>query len=166
MRKIIIFSIALVMFLTVNAVANDTKVYPGSMGAKKDSSQPEPYLNYGSIQNPSSNDWLWLFLPVVRDSSACAINSGWVKAFDMHYSENISARLCSVSRLGSTFTMWSSARKTSGSNTSTQTLSFGSLPSVPGGHYFFYCAIPPVYQGNRSAIVSYMINEESSDNVQ
>lgn len=160
MRKTIVLSLLLVAFCAANAFATDGKIYPGSMGVKWTPSDPDPVLNCSAIGNPSSTKWLRVDLPVIHDSINHTIRSGWVKAIDMHYSRNISARLMSIFRNGCTWYGWASPiRTTSGANCAAQTLSFGSLGSNSLAHYYYSCSIPPTYNGQVSYIVSYKVDE-------
>lgn len=161
MRKIIVLSLLIVAFCAVNAFAADGKIYPGSMGVKWKTSEPDPVLSFSAIGNPSATKPLRLDLPVIHDSINHSIKNGWVKAIDMHYSENISARLMSIYRNGCQWYGWGSpTRTTSGSNCAAQTLSFGSLSSNSSAHYFYSCSIPPIYNGQASFIVSYKVDEK------
>jgi hypothetical protein len=161
MRKKILLSLLIVAFCAGSAFAADGKIYPGSMGAKWSSNEPDPVLSFGAIGNPSATKWLRLDLPVIHDSINHSIKDGWVKAIDMHYSGNISARLYSVYRNGCSWYGWlSPSQATSGVNCAAQTLSFGALGSNSSAHYYYSCSIPPTYSGQVSYIVSYKVNEK------
>lgn len=141
--------------------ANDAKNYPGSMCVPWNESQPAPALSYSGIWNPSSTSSLRVDCPCIKDSSS--IDSGWVRAVDQHYSQDITARLCSVYR-NSTGCSWtvncSSERRTTGSSCNPQQLSIGT--DLAGGtyaHYYYSITIPPVYSNNRSGICTYQVNE-------
>ena len=142
------------------ALADDGKVYPGSMGVRY-AGTSTPCLNYSAIGNPSANTWLYLDLPVIHDTIGGHIKWGWVKAIDWHWSSNISARLISIYRNGCAFYGWfSPTRYTSGSGCHPQHLSFGSLGANSISHYYYSCKIPPRYQGRTSYIVSYRVEEK------
>ncbi len=85
---IFIAAVFMMVISSLSAFAGDGKIYPGSMGFRY-AGTAVPALNVSAIGNPSSTTWLYLDLPVIHDCGR--IKSGWVKAIDMSYTQNISA---------------------------------------------------------------------------
>jgi hypothetical protein len=156
-------TMAAVAFVLVAGVAptqaTDGKIYPGSMGVRY-AGTDTPSLNFSAIGNPSSTTWLYLDLPVIKDSINHNIERGWIKAIDMNYYSDITGTLLSTYRNGNQWWGWTNgSMKTSGTSSGVQTLSFGSLGANSGCHYYYSCRIPPSYNGNTSYIVSYKVDE-------
>ena len=140
------------------ALADDGKVYPGSMGVRY-AGTSTPCLNYSAIGNPSANQWLYLDLPVIRDASP-GISTSWVQVIDRHYSANIRCQLYSMYRCGCSYCGWiGPERYSSGSACTRQVLNTGGVGSNSISHYYFSCKIPPKYNNNKSYIISYYVRE-------
>lgn len=160
--KLFMTALSILSLVTTTTFAADAKIYPGSMGVRWNATDPVPELNTSSIQNPSSSRWLRLDLPVIHDSLGRPIRAGWVKVLDRHYSQNVRCTLVSVFRSGGSFSGWTSpTRSSSGSGNSPQTLYFPAQASNSQCHYYFSCHVPRTYGGNRSAIVSYVVDERT-----
>jgi len=148
--------------ITGIALADDGKVYPGSMAVRISGTQPDPALSYGSVANPSTTQWLYLDLPVIHDSIDKSIVNGWVEVIDRHPSYSIRVRLQSVYRTGSSiYGWWGPNKYSTGSSTSKQRLSVPGLGAKSYGHYFYGASIPPSYYGGRSTIISYKVSEDT-----
>jgi hypothetical protein len=96
--------------------------------------------------------------PVVRNNMIAGLAAGSTAVvFDQNpnLGQDVSCTLSARNAAGSVIA--SSTRTTAGSNPASQTLSFGLLPLVLGGHYTLYCAVPGEWSGLRSSIVSYSI---------
>lgn len=155
-----LFSVLFLLCASVTTFADDGKVYPGSMGVRWSSYDPVPTLNASAIGNPSSTKSLRVDLPVIHDCIGNNIEQGWVKVIDMHYGQNIRCSLNSVYRNGSSFYGWWGPNKySSGSSQNPKTLTHGGLGSNTQAHYYYSCSIPPTYNGNRSYIISYYVEE-------
>jgi hypothetical protein len=141
------------------AHAVDGKNYPGSMCVPWGANRTPTYY-YSAIGNPSTSTDLLLDCPIVRDSITNTIQSGWVKAIDQHYYDNVSCRLDSIYFSGGAAWGWSSPTlSSSGSSGNPQHLAFGGVGANNTAHYYYSCRIPPTFNGNVSSITSYQVNE-------
>ncbi len=145
----------------------DRANYPGSVCVKWNASDPEPELSSSKIRNPSSSRWLRLDCPALRTDfdglfHDAGVDGSWVRMVDRHYSSNARCRLVSFSHntSGSTSFWGTGNRYTSGSGNQAQHLNTGSLGGEnSASHLYFSCHLPPTYSGNRSALVTYQVNQ-------
>ena len=171
-RKIItgILVAAVVAILGVSqAQALDGKSYPGSMCVRfAGSTNILPALSLSRLFNPA-NTILRLDCPVVHDSIAGSIQSGFVDVIDQNFNgdafNNQNSQVCvnlnSVSQaLTSTLTIRSTAtRCTTGATSVSKRLFVGGLPANSNAHYFYSVTLPPAFSGFQSAIISYRVDE-------
>lgn len=166
LKKTALSALMLASIASTSAFAGKAS-YPGSMCVKWNSFDPEPALNASKIQNPSTTKWLRLDCPVVRtdfDSlfNDAEVDDSWARMVDRHYSSNGRCRLVSYSHNTSgSSSFWGTAtRHTSGSGNQAQQLNTNGLDGENGAsHLYFSCHVPPVYNGNRSALTTYWVNQ-------
>ena len=136
----------------------DEKIYPGSMGVRY-SGTSTPTHSFGAIWDPSDNQHLYLYLPVIRDLGG-GINKSRVRVIDRHYSSDICCTLCSRYRCGCAWCGWTAPRScSSGSTCNEQVLDTGVVDTNTRSHYYLNCRIPPRYNNNTSSIISYSVRE-------
>ena len=158
--------VTLVIAGVLPALADDGKIYPGSMGVPISVDDHgrllEPCYEYGAIGNPSDDTWLDLYLPAIHD--AHNIDSSWVRVIDKSYEGDISCQLFSRYRFGCTYSGWFSPRQSSrGSGCNEQLLSAGWVGANSRSHYYFECSIPPRY-GDDDKTISYIISYKVREN--
>jgi len=136
------------------AYAVDGKNYPGSMCVRWNGGTP--VYDGSSIGNSSPSTPLYLDCPAVKD--ATNIRSGWVRVIDRHYSENVRCNLVVSETIGTGHPLgWQSSN---GSNNQQQILRWNSGAGAQNHSYYYYsCVIPPAYNGARSYINSYQVQE-------
>jgi hypothetical protein len=171
-RKIITGVLAAAVMATIvasPAQAEDGKLYPGSMCVRfAGSTAVLPTLDSSRLFNPATTV-LSLDCPVVHDSINESIQDGYVDVIDQNFAGNASgdgnvqvcANLVSVSQaFSSTLTVRSAGRKcTIGANSVSQRLTFGGISANSNAHYFYSVTIPPTFNGARSSIISYKVDE-------
>ena len=152
------------------ALALDGKLYPGSMCNRfAGSTAVLPTLNASRLLNPSTTTVLRLDCPVIHDSIAPSIQSGYVDVIDPNFNgdtlnnENsqVCAELFSTSQaFSSVLTIRSTGRRcTTGASSVSRRLFFGGLPANSNAHYFYGVTLPPTFLGSQSAIISYRVDE-------
>ena len=168
--KYVTILILFVSFLAIPTFADDAKVYPGALGVRWSSSYPVPSLNNSALLNPSSTQWLNVDLPIIHDSISHDIDYGWVKVLDRNPNSS-SSRIYDV-RATLAAVHWSNssdrfrartytATPSSGSDrNNVQTLYFGKVNTYTYDHYYISCRIPPAWNGQKSGVVSYKIEEK------
>lgn len=160
-RKITVTVAIFALLISVPAFAYDWKIYPGAMGSKIYSTDPDPNKYFlGAISNPSTSQYLYVKLPVIRDHAPYAIFNAWVRAVDFHPQANICGNLWSIYQINCNMYGWVSPQRcTSGNSCSVQQLNF---PGVGGNwisHAYFLFRIPPRYKNSESRINAYLVNE-------
>ena len=156
----LLVALFMVMTSALPALASDGKIYPGSMGVRS-SGTSTPIILWSAIGNPSSGSWLYLDLPVIKNTKAGNINKSWVRVIDQHYKENVSCKLCSVYRSGCIYTgSFSPTKESSGSGSNEQVLLPGGVTANSQSYHYFSCKIPPKYSNNTSYIISYFVEED------
>ena len=136
------------------------KIYPGSMGVRH-AGTSTPTYNCSAIGNPSNSSWLYLDLPVIRDSFG-SIDLSFVRVIDQHPSSNISCQMCSVYRSSSQciwYVRFSPIKYSSGSGCNEQMLEPGGVGADYHSHYYLSCSIPPKYNNDISYISSYKVEK-------
>jgi hypothetical protein len=123
--------------------------YPGESCVNR-TPTVDPYYFSGAIGNPSTTEWLYVDCPMDR---ATAYDTGTVDVIDQNgYSGyDVSCAQVGVHWNYNTASYYTGGTKnSSGVGTQKQTLSFavatGAYPTV----YYYSCAIPPAYGGNKS----------------
>ncbi|NOT55155.1 MAG: hypothetical protein HOP18_11155 [Deltaproteobacteria bacterium] len=152
------------------AHAVDGKLYPGSMCNRfAGATTVLPTLNASRLLNPSTTTVLRLDCPVIHDSIAPNLQSGYVDVIDQNFSgdvvnnENnqVCAELFSTSQVLSSFlTIRSTGRRcTTGASATSKRLFVGGLPANSNAHYFYGITLPPKFSGFESAVISYRVDE-------
>ena len=147
-------------FLSTKASAQDYKTYPGSMCVKWQG--PEPTISFSSILNPSSSEYLYVDCPLIVDVTDGHVSLPYVVLLDQHYSKDVRCSINSAQRKNSTwYGYWGSNQFSEGNSTNKQEfLWYKHSKAGDYGIYYFSCRIPPTYNGNKSAIISYGAGEE------
>ncbi len=163
-QRLFSFLIAgLIIFPAISTFA-DTKIYPGSMGAKWSSSNTEYVIEHGAIGNPSSTQRLGINLPVINDNVGGLFLYGTVTVVDRNDQrfEDIRCNLNSRFYSGSRYFGWyTPTQHSTNRGNSQQDIRFPAIPSNILAHYYFNCTIPERdhYSGQRSWVVSYKVDE-------
>jgi len=157
-------TITMLMFAALAVVgapsvqAGDGKVYPGSMGVRSGGTST-PKIFFSAIGNPSTDNWLYVHLPIINDSNN-GIQRGWVRVIDMNSRSNITCSLNAIYRSGPDwYGWWTPARSSSGKASYDQILTFGSVGGSGIAHFYYSASIPPMDGGNTSYITSYRAEE-------
>ncbi len=146
------------------AFAASYTVYPGNMCVKLDGGA-NITRTYGSVENHSPTQWLYMDCNVVNDIYS-NIASGWIRTTDRHPSAEIWCTLFQLVRRPQDSTIYfvASNSHTGGETNRVQTLYYDRVdPSVTVGstsHNFYTCYIPPTYNGLVSGIHDYSFIEE------
>ena len=168
-RNIITSTLAAAVLTTLTIAplhAEDSKLYPASSCVKVSGSTPA--LSFSRLFNPGTGR-MGLDCPVVHDNPLRSIQDGYVDVIDQNFANNttnnpdtqVCAELVSLSQaFSSTITFRSTGRKCStGANSVSQRLSFGGLPTNGNAHYYYSVTIPGTFNGQRSGIVTYRVDE-------
>ena len=154
--------------LTLLASANALQAYAFSFGyfypgesCVNLSPGINPYYFSGAIGNPSETQWLYVECPMDR---ATTYDTGTVDVIDQNFytGYDVSCAQVGVHWNYNTVTYYTGGTKnSSGGGTQKQTLSFASAPGAFPSVYYYSCAIPPTYGGNkaRSYIETYSVSE-------
>jgi hypothetical protein len=148
-------SILLVALALGSGVALAQDTYPAYSCLTKSDLMQRTGSKY---ENTDTIDLHSVACPVVRNNLAAGLAAGsTMVVFDQN--PNAGAEVtCTLSVKNPDGTVVaSSVRSTVGSNPNAQTLSFGALPQIAGGHYTLYCDVPAAWNGARSSVVSYSI---------
>jgi hypothetical protein len=134
--------------------------YPGESCVNR-SPGIDPYYFSGAIGNPSETQWLYVDCPMDR---ATTYDSGTVDVIDQNFytGYDVSCAQVGVPWNYNTATYYTGGTKNSSSGgTQKQTLSFAPAPGAFPSVYYYSCAIPPTYGGNkaRSYIETYSVSE-------
>ena len=154
------------------SMIREGKIYPGSMAVRLDPSDPIPYYHYGTVENPSTTNWLDLILPAVNDHLAVRIRKGLVRVIDGHPFRDIQCALNSRFRYGGYYAGWWGRYETNKREDDPewvpagwhqQDIWFGRMGSSDAAHYYFHCRLPPidVFTGIRSAVITYYLEESN-----
>ncbi|WP_086931994.1 hypothetical protein [Agarilytica rhodophyticola] len=158
MKKIAFLSLALGMFVSVNALASDGKVYNSASCVSVLGSAT---IDRGNIFNNSRNDLLQVKCLGINDHSAHGIKSAWVEVKDLSATQDVSCTLHSrYNKIGTTgMGSWADTKKTSGINSDWQRLDYGSMSSRDNSHYYFRCDLPTKTDNGKSWLGAYKITE-------
>jgi hypothetical protein len=134
--------------------------YPGESCVNR-SPTIAPYYFSGAIGNPSTTEWLYVDCPMDR---ATTYDTGTVDVIDQngYTSYDVSCAQVGVHWNYNTATYYTGGtRNSSGVGTQKQTLSFAAAPGAFPSVYYYSCAIPPAYGGNKakSYIETYSVSE-------
>lgn len=111
------------------------------------------------LQNISTVSAHTVACPVVRETSALSgLDTATVWVVDQNFTSDITCTVTSRSNSGGSVAF--SSDSSSGTNAAVQALSIGSLSVAVLGHYTMYCTVPAEFSGQRSSIVSYLIDED------
>jgi hypothetical protein len=164
-RNIMTGALAAIAMATLGAsqaqAEEDGKLYPASSCVRWQGSSP--VLSFSRLFNPGTTV-MRLDCPVIHDFIADSIQDGYVDVIDRNFGSGdtqVCADLTSVSQaLSSTLTVRSTGRRCSvGASSVSQRLSFGGLPPNSNAHYYYSVSIPPTFNGLRSGIISYRVDE-------
>jgi hypothetical protein len=162
MKKTLFITTALIFSFLATIAFADTKIYPGSMCVRWNSSQPVPILDFSSINNPSITAWLYVDCPYINNG--LKTSSAWVKVIDQNSNLNVRCSQNNVYLKYDSYTLktswwgwWGAPKSSSGAKYAVQHLSWGVLGNNKLSHGYLSCSIPPVFSGKRSAIVSYSV---------
>jgi hypothetical protein len=167
-RNIMIGALAATVLTTLGASqaqAVDGKLYPGSSCVRWQGSSP--IVSFSRLFNPGTTV-MRLDCPVVHDFIDESIQDGYVDVLDRNFGSStdaanvqVCADLVSISQaLSSTLTVRSTGRRCSvGASSVSQRLSFGGLAANRNAHYYYSVSIPPTFNGQRSALISYEVDE-------
>lgn len=147
---------ALSMGAALDVHAADGKTFPATFCQAESVAVSMDYRGSGKARNPS-NSTMRVVCPVVRDSMNGNVRKANVYVIDRHYSRNVSCTLNSINK--SATTGWFQTKSTNGSSNNIANLSFGARSAHSFGIYFFRCSVPGKYQGQRSEIASYYMEE-------
>jgi hypothetical protein len=146
--------------LTPPAFAADGKIYAAAECVDALSSGNSGYY-YGRAYNNSASSYLIMECPVVKDTVAdTSLQDGHFYVTDIHYSADINCTLMTQSATSTGPWGWFTTRSSAGSSWTPQKLSYPSQPMYADtGYTLFRCTVPPRYNGNASALVSYRVDE-------
>jgi hypothetical protein len=134
--------------------------YPGESCVNR-TPTVDPYYFSGAIGNPSTTEWLYLDCPMDR---ATAYDTGTVDVIDQngYTGYDVSCAQVGVHWNYNTASYYTGGTKnSSGVGTQKQTLSFGVATGAFPTVYYYSCAIPPAYGGNKAK--SYIETYSSSE---
>jgi hypothetical protein len=141
------------------AQAGDYKAFPGSMCVRNSqySGGTPYYAGSGRIFNTSSQSWLHVICPIVRDNETSSVGLQ-VIAIDQNLSSGVSCRGLSNSRDGTTGIL-GPVGTTSGNASTGKPINLGTLPSKENfGAHVLLCEIPPT-GADASGVASYVTLE-------
>ena len=165
----IAFKVSLVAFtiatLGTSQVHADEKVYPGSLCVRYAGSQAVNYY-WSAIGNRSSDTWLYLDCPVVRDTIGIGVGGsiyrGKVRVNDRNLDYGIECTLVAAWRHVSGLNWWTWTNGTGAAEAGVRVIPYGTINTSSSDVYYYYsCRIPPTYNGAISEIVSYSVEEKS-----
>jgi hypothetical protein len=149
-----ILALAATSVLASTPAFADGKSYPGHVCLTHN----EDVARVGSKFQNSGTAAATVACPVIRDNLNVGFDAGTVWVVDQHFTENVSCTLAAKAFDGGSVAFTSDS--TSGTNPAAQALNLGSLAAVTDGHYTMYCTVPPVFSGQSSSIVSYLMIED------
>lgn len=168
MRKLMtcaLLAVALAALGAAHAQAR-TYVYPGSSCVR--TAGPTPAFSYSRIFNPGT-DILYLDCPIaavqsVRGHNVDVIDQNYVNDNVSRYSQVCVELVGVLQRYYSTVYIASTGMQcTRGASSGGNRISMGSFPLKGGAgvsDYFYYSvSIPPTFNGQRSAIISYRVQQ-------
>ncbi len=135
MRILLAMATAAGGLATQTAVAEDGKVYPGTMCQK---SPGVGTYGGGEIANDSTTGSLTVECPVVRDAVSGGISNAYVRA----YKATTSSFWCDL-HAQSTYGTAGFIQHRSATGTGYKTFSYAAMSDYDGAHYYFWCAVPP-----------------------
>ena len=147
---------ALSMSASLDANAADGKTFPGTFCKANSVGVSLDYRSTGKVRNPSNNT-MTVVCPIVRDSMNGDIAKARIYVIDRNYYQNVSCTLRSLDKTG--YSGWYQHKSTNGSSNVTKELAFSSRSAWKYGMYFIQCSIPGKYDGHRSEIASYYMEE-------
>lgn len=144
--------------LSLPAAADDGKSSPAAICQEVGQNQHHfEYTSRAALMNRAAERYQ-VVCPVVRDSMQVGVEWVEVVALDYHFSSDVSCSFYSRNRLGNDG--WVSSASTRGVSNLWQRLRFADdLRAFDEGLYYFTCYVPGVYQGFRSGLASYMVQE-------
>jgi hypothetical protein len=140
-------------------LADDRKSYPASLCSS--ASNNLAYQQEGHIENTHASSAITVVCPLLRDTVAddLSIVAFRVWMLDRHPSQNVSCTIQSRQEDGDFVD--SETKNSSGSSGNIQQHNFAvPIDSEVSGVYLMSCSIPPVSSGNRSGVISYVIDED------
>ncbi|MEM9489332.1 MAG: hypothetical protein AAGC55_09315 [Myxococcota bacterium] len=152
-----LFAVSLIgagITLTASSALADNKTYSGSTCV---ANSDDIHHAQSKSENESTTNVRGVFCPVVRDNMWTGLNPSKVQVIDQNFDNAVKCTLSSRDKDGSQYDY--DTEQSSGTSPSVQELTFSALSSLINGHYTLYCTIPPVFSGERSAVVSYFISE-------
>ncbi|WP_320043670.1 hypothetical protein [uncultured Desulfobacter sp.] len=156
-----LFSVLLLTIAINPVMAGDAKTYPGSMGVKYSGGNPS--YNASMMGNPNTS-YMYVDLPAINDSMSESVKNAWVGVLDRHYDQDVRCSFNSVYWNNTNDTIygwWGGNKYSNGSSNDRQVLSWGRVGGAGETvHHYFSCRVPANYNGNRSYIISYHVNED------
>ena len=161
MKKSLLFPIVgvAVSLLSTTAFA-DKQLYPASMCVRWSSSEVVPYLASSAIYNTSSSKEMRVDCPIIHrnfnSSTGNNIDDADVGVIDANTSRNAKCWLSNRYQINSTMYGGSGGtRTTTGYGNHEQNLDFSGTGRHPENWYYIGCSIPPIDNGQKSAITFY-----------
>lgn len=156
MFKLLFAMFGLCALFTSEAHAADAKLYSGTSCQSNSTSTPL-YYHDGMAGNSSSASTLLVDCAVARDNTSSS--SIRMYLIDQHYSSNISCYASSI-QVGTAWSgWWTAVYSTSGTNSTAQSVSLGSISGNSSSWLHLTCSVPPTYSGSASGIQAYYVNE-------
>lgn len=140
--------------LSLPAAAADSKAYPSTM-CQPSSGEAAPFFSGTANTDPNSGHFV--ACPIVREIGTGGITAASIVVLDLSPVEDVECTLSSRRNDGSVVA--SSSRKTTGSSSAVQTLSFGAIAAVSNGNYSILCRIPKRNANDFSSVLSYRVDE-------
>jgi hypothetical protein len=154
MTILLAMAAAAATLVSQTALAEDGKVYPGTMCQK---SLGVGSYGGGEIANDSTSGSLTVECPVVRDSVYGGINDAYVRV----HKATTSAFWCDLHAKSAYGTAGFLQHK-SVTGTGYKTFSYASMSDYNSAHYYIWCAVPPSASSswsNKSRIIGYRLDE-------
>jgi hypothetical protein len=153
-RSLILAIIAASALTSTSALADNTYAGNNCLTHEEDMTR-----SGSKLQNISTTTAHTVACPVVRDTSALlGLDSATIWVVDQNFTSDVTCTVTSRNNSGSSVAF--SSDSSSGTNAAVQSLTIGSLAVAVLGHYTMYCTVPAEFSGQRSSIVSYLIDED------